>query len=99
MVATVACSLIVSYGASRVFGGAFARKLFGLEGDSLLASGWGGMLVILLLLTGFNTVTLLLLVDRQHRGDDSATYRIATAIMEFVDTDESQAPVEPDQNS
>lgn len=99
MVATVACSLVVSYGASRLFGIAFAKHLPGLEGGNLLTSGWGGMLVVLLLLTGFNTATLLLLVDRQHRGNDSATHRIATAIMEFVDKDESQAPAKSDQQS
>lgn len=99
VVATVACSLVASYGVSRLFGFAFAKRLPGLEGDSLLASGWGGMLVILVLLAGFNTVTLLLLIDRQVQGGNSATHRIATAIVAFVDGDDKQAPVKSDQRS
>lgn len=99
VVATVACSLVASYGVSRFLGGALARKLFGLEGDSLLTSGWGGMLVILVLLTGFNTAALLLLVDRQYRGSDSATHRIATAIVAWGGEDESQSPANPDPKS
>lgn len=99
VIATVVLSLVASYGMSRFWGSTLANKYPALEGGGLLSSGWGGMLIILLLLTGFNTATLLFLVDRQHRGDDSAMYRIATAIVAFGGEDESQAPVEPDQQS
>lgn len=99
VVATVVVSLSLSYGMSRLFGSGLANKYPALEGGGLLASGWGGMLIILLLLVGFNTVTLLLLIDRQVQGSDSATHRIATAIMALGGEDESQAPAESDQQS
>ena len=99
VVATVVVSLSLGYGMSRLFGSGLANKYPALEESSLLASGWGGMLIILLLLVGFNTVTLLLLIDRQHRGDDSATHRIAMAFASWGDGDESQAPAKPDQQS
>lgn len=99
VIATVAGILVFSYGGSRLFGSSLVNRLPGLGSDSLLASGWGGMLVILLVLTGFNTVTLLLLVDRHHRGDDSATHRIGTAIAVWTHGDESQSPAKPDQQS
>ncbi|KAI9129437.1 hypothetical protein [Acaryochloris sp. CCMEE 5410] len=99
VVATVVVSLALGYGMSRFLGVSLANKYPALEDSSLLASGWGGMLVILLVLVGFNTVTLLLLVDRQHRGDDSATHRIATAIVSWGGEDESRTPAKPDQQS
>ncbi|MGR3279444.1 hypothetical protein ACSYAD_30730 [Acaryochloris marina NIES-2412] len=99
VVATVVVSLALSYGMSRLFGSGLANKYPALEESSLLASGWGGMLIILLLLVGFNTVTLLLLIDRQIQGSDSATHRIATAIVSWGDGDGNQASVKPDQQS
>lgn len=99
VVATVVVSLVLSYGMSRLFGSGLANKYPALEESSLLASGWGGMLIILLLLVGFNTVTLLLLIDRQFQGRESATHRIATAIVSWGGGDESQTPAKPDQQS
>ncbi|UJB73100.1 hypothetical protein HRE53_30775 (plasmid) [Acaryochloris sp. 'Moss Beach'] len=99
VIATVAGILVFSYGGSRLFGSSLVNRLPGLGSDGLLASGWGGMLVILLVLTGMNTVTLLLLVDRQHRGDDSVTRRLGTAIAVWTPGGHSQAPAKPDQRS
>lgn len=99
VIATVVVSLVASYGMSRFLGSTLAGRYPALEGGGLLSSGWGGMLIILLLLVGFNTVTLLLLIDRQVQGDDSATHRIATAIVALGGEDESQAPAESDQQS
>ncbi|WP_010482292.1 hypothetical protein [Acaryochloris sp. CCMEE 5410] len=99
VVATVVVSLALGYGMSRFLGVSLANKYPALEDSSLLASGWGGMLVILLVLVGFNTVTLLLLIDRQTQGNDSAAHRIATAIVSWTGGDEGQAPAKPDQQS
>lgn len=99
VIATVTGLLVFSYGGSRLFGSSLVNRLPRLGSDGLLASGWGGMLVILVMLAGFNTVTLLLLIDRQHQGNDSATHRISTALAAWGDGDESQSPSKPDQQS
>ncbi|MGR3279573.1 hypothetical protein ACSYAD_31395, partial [Acaryochloris marina NIES-2412] len=48
IVATVVVSLVASYGVSRFLGVSLASRYPALEESSLLASGWGGMLIILL---------------------------------------------------
>lgn len=97
VVTTVVVSLVISYGASRFFGGAFAQHVPGLKSDGLLTSGWGGMLFVLLLLSGFNCAALLLLIDRQYQeaSGTPATHRIAQAIMEWGEG-ESQTQAKPD---